>query len=174
MAQELRLKVNDEPTWFNKEAFIGLLLAGPIGGVIGGWIGNERMEREKLVGKRVSSEPSFWNKDTLIGGLIGDGLGGVVGYIAGVAIGGWPGVAVGVAIWLGGILIGAYLGDAAGEKRRQREYEGARQQQIVQHISQSVSPEIGQAVEYRMKHDKQWAKQALEEKLLQAAPEQQR
>jgi hypothetical protein len=85
MSEPLVLKVHDEPTYFNKEAAIGLLLFPPLGAVVGAFIGKERMEKEKAQG-RIIKEPSDWNKDTLLGGLIGAEIGAVVGYVAAGAI----------------------------------------------------------------------------------------
>ena len=206
MAQELKLKTNKEPAWFNKEMAIGGLLGLEIpvvglftaipGAILGGWIGKNRMENEKLHGKPVSDTPSFWNKDTLLGGAMGWITAGFigVGVAVGIVFAANPGIFSGAfdaaqapqliestfhmsttalrlattAIMAGGAVLGAYLGGKHGEKRQMAEYEQAKQQQIVQQLSQNVSPEVGQAVGYRMEHDKQWAKQMLEEKLMAA------
>jgi len=169
MTQELRLKTNAEPTIFNKEMVIGTLIFPIVGTFIGGWIGKNRMAREQREGRPVSATPSFWNKDTLLGGLLGSYL--VMGVSFALDITGPVGQVLGAIVSLAGVVAGAYIGGKHGEKRMEREYEQARQQQVVQQISQNVSPEMAQAVEYRMAHDKQWAKQALEEKLLAAAQE---
>ena len=71
MAQQLTLKVNDEPTYFNKEMAIGTVIAPVIGTLIGGYIGKRRMEKEKTEGRITTDEPSAWNKDTLLGAGLG-------------------------------------------------------------------------------------------------------
>ena len=196
MANELTLKTNNTPTIFNKDmalgALIGLsipligLIAGPIGAVVGGFIGKRRIEEENSTGKRVG-EPSFWNKDTAIGGLSGWAIGGLVGVSIALAIITpaifaahaahtivAPGIifaarAVGIASSATGIAIGTYLGGKAGEKRQAAEYEEAKQQTIVRGLSQNVSPEVGQAVEYAMAHNKSWAADVTESKLMEQA-----
>ena len=182
MAPVLTLKVNDQPTWLNKEMAIGTLLFPIVGTLIGGYIGKERMERELKEGRPVSASPSFWNKDTLLGASIGYALTGLIFMattitaVAGTAatgspvVGGLGALAMSASLVVPTIL-GAYLGGKHGQNRQVAEYAEATQQTIVQGLSQTMSPEIAQAVEYRMTHDKQWGKQMLEEKLLQAAQE---
>jgi len=177
MPQSLILKSHAEPSFFNKEALIGFLIVPPLGGIIGALIGKNRMETEKQHGKAVNATPSFWNKDTLLGGLIGLELAGFVaiatGAFATVASASLPvGLIAGVVGMIAAPIIGAYIGGKHGEKVQAAEFEQAKQQAIVQQVSQNVSPEVGQAVEYRLAHDKQWGKQMLEEKLLAAGQEQ--
>lgn len=191
MAQELRLKTNHNPSIFNKDMLLGGLLgalvpaslpggfvlttAAIIGGALtGGAIGRHTQEVENREGKRVG-EPSFWNKDTLLGGLIGNTIGAAVGVAAffTIAAAGAPlvGAAVLAASWIGGATLGTMIGGKSGKSRQAAEFEMAKRQQIGAHISQSVSPEIGQAVEYTMEHNKSWAKDVLEQKLLAATQE---
>lgn len=181
MAEELRYKSDKEPTFLNAEAIIGLMSPlSIVGGIIGGWLGQERMERERTEGKIVSSEPSSWNREALIGGMIGADIGVIGGYILGIMAAaatelvaaatfanpvGW---AVGIAVALGATAVGSYMGADVGEKRQVREYEEAKKQYIVSQLSQNVSPEVGQAVEYTMAHNKDWGKKMLEEKLITA------
>lgn len=140
MAQ-LTLQKNDQPTFFNKEMLIGLLFTpmslsgfGAIaGGLIGAFVGKERMEREKRDGKIVSDKPSFWNKDTMLGALIGQTLGGVLAAIAAVTLIS-PVVTIGVAMSitagvLGGATIGAYFGGKHGQKNELSEFAHAQLQQ---------------------------------------------
>ncbi|MDE3038732.1 MAG: hypothetical protein KGJ21_09835, partial [Pseudomonadota bacterium] len=75
--------------------------------------------------------------------------------------------------WLATVVVGAYLGGKSGKQEMAREYEEARQQHIVRQISQNVSPEVGQAVEYTMANNKDWGKKMLEEKLLATGQPQQ-
>jgi len=199
MAQPMTLQTHHNPSLFNKDMLLGgllgllipipgaALITAPIGGILGGLIGKNRLAKENREGKTVG-EPSFWNKDTLIGGLIGLALAGIAAFSVGLIGAGATVVtaaaapaaapvvlglgvgAVGAALF-GVPILGAYIGGKIGKKRQEREYDEARRQQIVQQLSQNISPEIGQAVEYKMTHDKQWAKQMLEEKLLAAAQE---
>jgi hypothetical protein len=186
MAQELTLKTHHNPSVFNKDMLLGGLLgtvAMPvvgtlIGAIIGGSIGKTNQEKENENGKRVG-DPSFWNKDTAIGGLIGSFVGSAIGAVAmfALAAGGAPvlaaaGLAAAGVAWMGATALGAYIGGKAGEKRQAREYEEAKHQTIVNHISNKVSPEVGKAVEYSMEHNKNWAKDVTEERLLAEAQQQ--
>ena len=74
--------------------------------------------------------------------------------------------------WLGGTAIGAYIGGSAGKARMGRELEEAKQQTIVAHLSQTVSPEVGKAMEYTMEHNKDWGKQVAQDRLLAEAMQQ--
>lgn len=182
MAQELTLKTNHSPSLFNKDmllgALIGTLVMPPIGTLvgagIGGVVGKGIQEKENRNGKHVG-DPSFWNKDTAIGGLIGSFIGSVAAGVAMFAVAGASpaiaavGLAVAGAAWMASTGLGAYLGGKAGEKRQAREYEEAKQQTIVSHISNTVSPEVGAAVEYSMGHNKSWAKEVTEARLLAEA-----
>gem|GEM_PF-4782513 len=204
MAQELTLKTNTTPSYFNKDTALGGMLGLVVGGlalnlfipgggliaaaagaVVGGMMGKKRQEHENAHGKQVG-EPSFWNKDTVIGGLIGIALAGVAALATGlVAIGGTAAVAAAApaaapvvaglgllamaAAVVGAPILGTYIGGRMGKKRQERELEEAKQQTIVENISRTVSPEIGQAVAYTMEHNKQWGKQVLEDKLLASA-----
>jgi hypothetical protein len=165
---------------------LGLTAAGAL---IGGAVGKTRQEEENKNGKPVG-KPSFWNKDTAIGTLIGyqatvavlaiaglasiaAGMGiGMIAPPAGAAVMG-IGLILSVAAAIASPFVGGYLGGKSGEKRMEREYEQAKQQHIVTQLSQNVSPEIGQAVEYAMEHKKDWGKTELEKKLMAAAQGQQ-
>ncbi|MDX1974900.1 MAG: hypothetical protein SFT92_04420 [Rickettsiales bacterium] len=132
MSETLRVPVNDEPSWFTKETAIGFLMAGPLGFLVGGYVGKQRMEREKLDG-RIVEKPSFWNKDMLLGGL----LGGLVGSLGAVAVVVTAAIALhsapilafgGLASALGylvGAAGGAYYGGTEGEKTMEQEYAQA-------------------------------------------------
>ena len=190
MSGPLTLKVTAEPTIFNKEALIGFFTPlAFIGAIIGGFIGKNRMEEEKSAGKIVTDKPSFWNKDTLLGGLIGGWVGALVAFVARGVIAG-PAIAelaatgvvtganapllvtalaVSAVISLGSITLGAYLGGKSGQAHQVQEYEAAKQQTIVGHISKTVSHEVGKAVEYSMEHNKDWGKHVSEERLLAEA-----
>ena len=120
------LKVYDEPTVFNKEMAIGLFLAGPIGAIIGGFVGKSRMKNELQYGKTVG-EPTAWNKDTLLGGLMGNALGGLA--VAAVVVSLQLPLAIAAFGGLIGTIGGAYLGAKKGEARMQQEYEYAQKQE---------------------------------------------
>lgn len=178
MAETLVLKKNESPTYFNKEALIGTLLAPGLGTIIGAMIGKSRMESEATSGKVVTDKPSFWNKDALLGGLLGDlvgagiiiavvGIGAVSSIVAGAApvVLGATAVAAGLG-WAASVAAGVYLGGKSGEASQKKEFEEAKQQTIVDHISHKVSPEVGKAVEYSMQHNKEWGKQVTEDRLL--------
>lgn len=171
MAEALVLRKNDYPTYLNKEALIGTLIAFPIGTAIGAYIGKKRMEEEQEHGKIVTDNPSFWNKDALIGGLLGMAMSGVAALLTGVAaVAATGGIGFGVVAAVGGALaataLGTYIGGKMGISRQTSEYEEAKKQTIVNHLSQTVSPEVGKAVEYSMAHNKEWGKQVAEDRLL--------
>lgn len=136
MAETLYLKVTDTPTWWNKEAAIGLIGAGPLGAFVGGLIGKDRMERENRDGRAVSSTPSFWNKDTLLGGLLGNLTGALIGLgIATIILFSaevLPSLAMvqlgASAMAVAGAAVGVYLGGKKGQAREQQEYAQAAQQ----------------------------------------------
>lgn len=179
MAQELILKTKDEPTFWNKEAAIGLLVAFPVGGIIGGFIGKNRMEKEKKAGKVVSDESSFWNKDTLLGGLIGN-VGGAIagGIIAAVALIGMaytgqvPTNAMADLVLtagaglagMAGLAGGAYWGGNAGIERQKTEFEEAKSQAVEQQrgLSKHI-PDPSQTVETAVEHTKKWEKSISEQ-----------
>ncbi|MFO1241989.1 MAG: hypothetical protein U1E36_02130 [Rickettsiales bacterium] len=137
-SDELRLP-GKEPTYFNKEALIGLLFFNVPGAVFGSLVGKERMERESREGKPVA-EPTMWNKDAAIGAGIGYALsiggiliGGILGGIGGLAIGGFATIA-----------IGALIGGAFGKSRMKEEYQEAlnvRAQQIAEGKDLSIERE---------------------------------
>jgi hypothetical protein len=174
MADDLKLKTNREPTIFNKEMAIGLmagvmlpgvgligaLIAAAAGTVVGGLIGRSRMQDEKTHGKTVSEETSFWNKDALLGGLLGGFVGQVTAVAAMVALSIPLSPVALVATLLGSMALGAaaggYIGGSSGENNQKAEYEEAKKQTIVEHLSHNVSPEVGKAVEYSMEHNKEW------------------
>ena len=79
------------------------------------------------------------------------------------------GAVAGAAIGLAGTLIGGYIGGKTGEARQARELEEAKHQTIVEHLSHTVSPEVGKAVEYSMQHNKEWGKQVSKDRLLAEA-----
>ena len=196
MFGELKLKTQEKPSIFNKDMlFYGLLAplvlvplslipgVGPtgaairygtmaLGGLFGGWMGKNRIERENIEGKDAKS-PSFFNKEMVIGALLtikaaGLVLGGIL-TMTGIT----PAVAVASAIGLlASFGIGGYIGGKIGHNRMEQEYEAAKKQFIIQNISRNVSPEVGQAVQYTMEHKKDWGKEVLEKELLAAAQQQ--
>lgn len=182
MAQELTLKTNKEPSWFNKEMAIGALIgiASPVGlgivglatlagAAIGGVIGKNRMEKEKVEGKTVSDKPSFWNKDSAIGGLLGY-MGGAIGagftlvssligagvaveagmtagaLIAAAATGAL--VAAGV-VWAGSIALGTFIGGRRGQKVEREEFAqaAAQQSQVFRQPGYSMQYSTGHAAQ---------------------------
>jgi hypothetical protein len=187
MADDLILKTNRRPSYWNQEMSIGSGLAllavavapaallNPLGfalligaGGAGALIGKNRMEHEAREGKRVSESYNPFNKDMVWEGLLGASLAGLVSmmffpfadaaYIASTVVGG---------------IVGAVAGSAFGKQKHDAEYEAAKRQTIVQHLSQNVSPEVGQAVEYAMSQDKNWAKDITERRMLEQAQSQQ-
>ena len=158
MANTKILKVDAEPTIFNKEMVIGALMPGiglPIGAIVGGIMGNSRMQREKLQGRIVSDEPSGWNKDAILGAELG-GIGGVIAGIAAAAT-----LAImftsmaplaGLVMWGGyltGMGAGAYIGSSQGIASERKDYEKAKHQEAERGISQAISQsqERGQGLE---------------------------
>lgn len=165
--QPLRLNVTEKPTYWNKEAAIGTLLAFPIGTVIGAIIGKDRMQHELDHGKEIK-EPTAFNKDMVIGGLLAPIVTGIAGFalsaIAGIitlAVTSNPIAAAtvttsgnllsGVAL-LGSIPIGGYLWGMDGKETMQKEKDQAISQlqnfAMSQHFSkaqaQDMAPEIEQ------------------------------
>ena len=116
----LTLAVHDEPTMFNKEMAIGTFF-GPIGMLIGGWIGKSRMSNELKYGK-VVGEPSGWNKDAALGFLGGNLLGGIVAAIM-VAGGAVAGIAALLPLAAG--VAGGFMGAHHGEAAEFAEYQKA-------------------------------------------------
>jgi hypothetical protein len=204
MAQELTLRTNDKPSFFNKElligglaatvtAAVGLGLLTPIGmavvaggAIAGSVIGEKRMESEAILGKKVG-EPSFWNKDTLLGGLLGavaSPLPAIVTAaitvsLAAVLLPALIPTALSIGL-IGGtaasIATGAYVGGKLGELNQTKEYQAAKEQTIVNNISKEVSPGVAQAVEYAMANDKtkNWAKHIEDERNMAQGHEQHR
>jgi len=201
MAQELILKTDKEPTFWNKAAAIGalgglligrtvgkvafsggflstsVLVGGAIGalalGGIASALGKSAMKKEGESGKKIGT-PSFWNRDTALGALIAIGANAIISTALAVTAVTLPAV-VTIPLVIAQIaapFVGAFIGGKAGEKRQLAEYEQANNQRVVQHISQTVSPEVGQAVEYAMANNKDWGKSILEEKLLNVGQEQ--
>ncbi len=147
MAQELKLKVTDEPTYFNKEMAIGTLLVPVIGTIIGGYLGKRRMEKEKAEGRTTSDEASAWNKDTLLGAAIGRVAGAILGaglgLITTVALGPVAGLAVHIASEIAGIAIGGSIGSKEGIRRQDSDFVQAQHQQSEAAIGNAMnrSPE---------------------------------
>jgi hypothetical protein len=132
MAKQLTLKVNSEPTMFNKEMLIGTLMFPMIGTIVGGLMGKRRMEDEKANGKVVTEEQTAWSKETIIGGWLG-AIGGsiagnIVGAVVATAINPVAGAIAFGAIALAGMGIGGSMGMSAGKQRQRQEFEQARQQ----------------------------------------------
>ena len=106
MAKNYTLPTDQNPTFWNIDAAVGLtigsLLGGigaPIGAIIGGFMGKSRMQNERENGIE-TSEPSFWNKGFVAGWSLGQlatlpivAVGAVVGLpleaLLGVSLLGW-------------------------------------------------------------------------------------
>jgi len=193
----LLLRTNALPTYLNTEMKIGAGLAGlaamialpvaafsttaflvGIGGIfagaaVGGLIGKERMEKETRDGKVVHKDYQPLNKDTLIGALrlaISGALVGIIAAPLGFAVGALMPAVIGAVIGGG---IGAVMGAEKSRVLHHMEFEAATRQMVANHISQNISPQMGQAVEYAVSHDKNWMQDMAEERLLQQAQNQQ-
>ncbi|MDX2073452.1 MAG: hypothetical protein SFX19_03695 [Alphaproteobacteria bacterium] len=170
MAETLILKTNQTPTYFNKDAAIGLLIPGIgiIGAVVGAFIGKDRMEKEAAVGKPVG-EPTFWNKDALLGGLLGQAL-GAIAMLAVVAAAPFmpviaPAVAEGAGLLLAagglaGLVTGVFLGGDAGKERMLQEYTMAAVQSHEQ-AGRSHAQEPQQAMAEEKGHTKNHAQEII-------------
>lgn len=184
MSEPLILKKNETPTYFNKEAAIGFFIGGgPIGALVGGFMGKSRMESEAITGK-VIKEPSFWNVDTLLGGLIGLNLGVIAGAITHVAlaaaavataaptlttaamISATPLALVGLAaiplMGAAGAALGAYLGGESGMEEMKQEQLQAIAQQTSRAQSYGRAPQ--QQVEYNHEVSQDHAKKLQEDR----------
>ncbi len=209
MSEQLTLKTNNSPSYFNKDTLLGGLLSYVVGGIvlnafipgggliaaaggaiIGGMMGKNRIEDENKNGKKVG-EPTAWNKDTAIGGLlgfVGAGIAVAVTLVLGAgatlaaaaaAPAAVPAAAIGTLVAMGAALlgapiVGAFIGGKIGKNRQTHEVEDSKKQTIVEHLSKTVSPEVGKAVEYSMEHGKDWSKQVTEERMLAEAQQQHR
>jgi hypothetical protein len=138
---EYNVITGEKPTFFNKEAALGMMLGllipvpglniaagAAIGTALGAITGRVRMSRELTEGKPVK-EPSLFNMKTVIGALAGAiAVGFVVALAAPVFTGGAAASAAAIGIGhLTGILIGGYMGGKRGEADQMRDYMGARQ-----------------------------------------------
>jgi hypothetical protein len=166
MAEELRLKTNQNPSIFNRDMGLGAMIAlampmglflAPVGAIVGGFYGKNRIEKENTVGK-VIRQPSILNKDTLIGALTGKFVGSIVGIIIGTGILAAKGVvltAAGMAapaaipivatvgvltfgIMAGFIALGAVVGGKAGKERMGHEYADA----VSQHAAEMSASKV--------------------------------
>lgn len=166
MSESLIVPAKDKPTFWNKDAAVGFVLASIPGMIIGGLIGKSRMKDEQISG-RVISEPSFWNKSIFVGMLVGGFVGIAVAVGAALALGvasaeaamAFYAVAVGIQ-FLGGI-----IGGFSGKARQEQEYAEAKayvaqygnfspQQARAPHRatekSYSISPEESAALDARL------------------------
>jgi len=196
MADELILETHQKPNYFNKEAIIGALLLPLFGGgaislaigaLAGAFVGKKRMEHEAHDGKHVSENHSWLNKETLLGALTGHLVGKAVA-ISALFVNFSTMVATGTSLTaamaataplalpamlmvLGSSLIGGYIGNKLDERHHAAEYEQAKTQAIVRHMSETVSPEAGKAMEYAMEHQKSWAQDVVKDRMLQQSRE---
>jgi len=143
MADELRVKADKSPTFFNASLAVGLITglcaipwsvmmglvpvniirqakdmrlimgSGALFGIVGGFLGKTQMEHDTKYGKKINA-PTFWNKGLFLGALAG-------------AIGG---SAIDSAVFLGGITeaaiaIGAIIGGSTHKKVMESEYQRA-------------------------------------------------
>lgn len=110
------------PSFWNKSTLLGFLLAGPLGLVVGGYLGKKDMEKEWNNGKEVS-EPTIWNKNMLIGAALAFQVGVAlsVGLISAGMVVGLPVLPV-----IGGVaLLGGLIGGTGGKEEMEREYAQA-------------------------------------------------
>ncbi len=139
MAEPLPLlKTTKEPTIFNDYASTGALIgtfAVPVpgvgtalGGLIGGGIGKQKMERELATGKKLRN-PSPFNLKIFTGALQGAGIGLAILGVA--ALAGLPTLFafIGVAATCIGTVVGGIKGSADGKKEMAAELAEAQQQQ---------------------------------------------
>jgi hypothetical protein len=155
VTQTLILRTNEEPTFFNKEAVIGFLAVPPLGAIVGGMIGKNRMEKEKTNGKIVS-EPSAFNKNALLGGLLGWAVGGLVASIAitpALATGTLSLAALGVtaASVFAVAALGATIGGKQGKAVQEKEYMLAVAQQREQQIEKT--PSVAKSTTHEYGHE---------------------
>ena len=175
MAKEpLRLRVDDAPTYWNKENLIGTWVF-PIGNVVGAMMGKERMEREQKEG-RIVKEPTVLNIDMLVGATVGSLL-SIFTAMAGAAIGGAIGLTMGkeamvalanlgmVGGGLSAVPIGAYIGGIMGKDRMQKEYAQAQEQQRTRELQQyrGRDPQAGLELEHAVERRQDFVK-TLEDK----------
>ena len=191
MAEDLILKTHQKPTYFNKETLIGALLLPLFGGgaislaigaLVGAFVGKKRIEHEAHEGKRVSENHSWLNKETLLGALTGHLIGKAVA-ISALFLNFSTVLATGTSLTaamaataplalpamlmvLGSSLVGGYIGNKLDERHHAAEYEQAKTQTIVRHMSRAVSPEAGKAMEYAMEHQKSWSQDVVKDRMV--------
>ncbi|MEQ1790406.1 MAG: hypothetical protein ABL857_08175, partial [Rickettsiales bacterium] len=149
MSQELKLRTNETPTFFNKEAAIGFLIAPhlAIGAVVGGIIGKNRMKKELTHGKPVG-ESSTLNKDTLLGGMIGLTIGGAITTLILMSQTATIAAAAATIGTIGTAIIGAVIGSKHGKRTQEKEYVEALHQQSEQQMEKSPSVSKNVTQEY--------------------------
>jgi hypothetical protein len=155
MDKPLVLRTETAPTYFNKEAAVGLFIFPPVGALVGAYLGKKRMESEAVAGK-VVGEPSAFNIDTLLGFLVGCSVGMVAASmietvaLAAVAPALLPVAALAlVAVPVLGLIIGAN----AGKERMKCEYLQAEIQQAEEKI-QTPAPTLQNQLNYSQDHAK--------------------
>jgi len=155
MNEPIILKTNETPSYFNKEIVLGALLGSStenpslivLGTVIGAFIGENRMAREKEYGKIVDLKTSV-SKDALLGAIVGGQMGAGIAALAlrasGMANLSLRKKAIITATGLAGMVVGTYTGSKYGKKAYDKEYATAMLQQQQRQVSRCKSVNDGQ------------------------------
>lgn len=179
----LVLKVTDEPTYFNKEAAIGLPILFPIGLIVGAMMGKDRMEKERVNG-RVIEEPTVFNKDMMLGGVIGS-IGAAAVTVIGLAIAVFAGsmtgpaalAVVGIASSVAsamGMVTGGMIGGDYGKESMQQDYIQASLQAQEAELEVSKSPVVAHTPSHEHEHTKQHGPAIKEERARASATQHER
>ena len=186
MESPLILKPNEKPSHINKDMVIGALIiptllggglvvaaiGALVGAVAGSFIGKKSMEHEAQHGKVISEHHNPMNKDTLGAGLTGLLGGKILAALMLTATGGMltaPLALFALASVVGGGVVGALIGNKVNQNIHSKELEIAKKQTIVRHIEKHVSPETAKAVEYALEHNKEWANDITQKRMLEQA-----
>jgi len=136
---EYRVPSHDEPTLFNRDAGMGALIGSflpipfgtLIGGAIGGFIGKNRMEKERAEGRPVK-EPStldtLFSKESAIDGWIGNIGGSILGGIVAAVVAPHAivlGMTIATLGAVAGTLMGVFHGADKAKQRMHNEYAQA-------------------------------------------------